>query len=442
MFCHNCGNQVPDGAKFCAYCGTPVKYELIDNEAESITVDDSKDVVSEGIVESVSEMEAFNNCEMPDEGQPMETAPIDAAPDLRENTEKKDDAKNKKGFKITNKLIFVGSLVFAIVFAFMFLTNFFASVGNIFSGIGLVFKGRVILAALFILTAILRLAFSLLCVAIAGVSMVLALKWSDNGTDAEDYYNVLSVAGILTFFIVFVRCVVMTIYCLIGHISIKGAWDRNALFNMVWLILFVGGVYGLMMLIKHKPYISSDLNVMKANISASIKNVLTKVNEVISEYKENSNNKKTVQKQVNVQPQPILATSYKGVLKTDRSLILYIVLSVLTCGIYGYYFLYKMALDVNVACEGDGETTPGLLPFIIFSFLTCGIYSFVWEYKLGDRLKNNAGRYGIMFAESGGTILMWDLFGVLLCGIGPFVAMNILIKNTNKICIAYNSVQK
>ena len=34
-------------------------------------------------------------------------------------------------------------------------------------------------------------------------------------------------------------------------------------------------------------------------------------------------------------------------LKTDRSLVSYILLSIITCGIYSYYFIYKMAYDVN-----------------------------------------------------------------------------------------------
>lgn len=42
------------------------------------------------------------------------------------------------------------------------------------------------------------------------------------------------------------------------------------------------------------------------------------------------------------------------------------------------------------------------------------------------------------FQENGTTVLMWLIFGSLICGIGPFVVMHILIKNTNKICEAYN----
>ncbi|MCR4843025.1 MAG: DUF4234 domain-containing protein [Eubacterium sp.] len=125
-------------------------------------------------------------------------------------------------------------------------------------------------------------------------------------------------------------------------------------------------------------------------------------------------------------------------LKTDRGLLAYIVLNIITCGIYGYYFIYKMAHDINIACDGDGEKTGGLVAFIVLSFLTCGIYSWYWEYKLGNRLAANADRYGMRFQENGTTILLWCLFGVLICGIGPYIAMYILIKNANAICGGYN----
>ncbi len=129
---------------------------------------------------------------------------------------------------------------------------------------------------------------------------------------------------------------------------------------------------------------------------------------------------------------------FQAPLQTDRSLWMYILLSIITCGIYSYYFIYKMAKDVNVACSGDGDNTGGLVQFLLLSLITCGIYAWVWHYKLGNRLAYNAPRYGLVFQENGTTVLMWMLFGSLLCGIGAFVAMNILIKNTNSICFAYN----
>lgn len=127
-----------------------------------------------------------------------------------------------------------------------------------------------------------------------------------------------------------------------------------------------------------------------------------------------------------------------GPLKTDRSLVIYILLSIVTCGIYGFYFLYCMARDVNIACDGDGQNTPGLAELIIFSLITFGIYGYYWYYKLVNRLQANAPRYRMEFEENGTTVLLWSLIGMLVCGIGSYVAMYILIKNTNAICEAYN----
>lgn len=127
-----------------------------------------------------------------------------------------------------------------------------------------------------------------------------------------------------------------------------------------------------------------------------------------------------------------------GPLRTDRSLAVYIILSIITLGLYSYYFIYRIAQDMNEACKGDGETTGGLATFIILSFVTCGFYSLYWEYKLGNRLANNAPRYGLSFQENGTTVLLWYLVGMFVCGIGPFVAMYIIIKNCNLLFGGYN----
>ncbi len=126
-------------------------------------------------------------------------------------------------------------------------------------------------------------------------------------------------------------------------------------------------------------------------------------------------------------------------LDQNRSLVKYILLSFVTCGIYHWIFVYYLANDVNTMCQGDGETTAGLLKYILLTLVTCGIYAIIWQYSLGNRLSKNAPRYGLTFQENGTTVLMWQLFGLLICGIGPFIAINIIIKNTNALAIKYNS---
>lgn len=127
-------------------------------------------------------------------------------------------------------------------------------------------------------------------------------------------------------------------------------------------------------------------------------------------------------------------------IQTDRGLLKYILLTIVTCGIYSYYFIYKLAEDVNEMCKEDGQKTGGLVAFIVLSFVTCGIYALYWYYQIANRLQANAPKYGLSFQESGTTVLLWYVIGAVVCGIGPFVAMHFIIKNTNAMAAAYNQM--
>ena len=125
-------------------------------------------------------------------------------------------------------------------------------------------------------------------------------------------------------------------------------------------------------------------------------------------------------------------------LKDDRSLVAYILLSIITCGIYGFYFIYSIAKDINIACDGDGEETAGLGKYLLLSIITCGIYNVYWVYKLSDRLYKNAPKYGLNISESGTTMLLWMILGYFTGGIGTYIGYYFMIHNSNLICAAYN----
>ena len=76
--------------------------------------------------------------------------------------------------------------------------------------------------------------------------------------------------------------------------------------------------------------------------------------------------------------------------------------------------------------------------YVILTIITCGIYSFYWYYCLGNRLAKNAPRYGMSFQENGTTVLLWMVIGSLVCGLGTWVATYIIIKNCNQLCAVYN----
>ncbi|GHV10663.1 hypothetical protein FACS189491_00610 [Spirochaetia bacterium] len=120
-----------------------------------------------------------------------------------------------------------------------------------------------------------------------------------------------------------------------------------------------------------------------------------------------------------------------------RGLAGLILLSIITFGIYGLYWIYKLARDVNSICDGDGKKTGGLLKYLLLGIITFGIYDFVWLYMLGDRLQDNAQKYGLSFKESGGAVLLWYLLGSIII-VGPFIAMYIIIKNTNALAEEFN----
>lgn len=125
-------------------------------------------------------------------------------------------------------------------------------------------------------------------------------------------------------------------------------------------------------------------------------------------------------------------------ISTNRGVIKYILLTILTLGIYAFWYQYKIAKDINTICAGDGKHTGGLLKFMFLGVLTLGIYIFVWYFKTANRLAENAERYGVEVPANGVIVILWKLFGFLLFGIGSLIADHIIMKSTNILAEAYN----
>ena len=119
------------------------------------------------------------------------------------------------------------------------------------------------------------------------------------------------------------------------------------------------------------------------------------------------------------------------------SLAAVILLSIITFGIYGLYWIYRLARDVNLICAGDGKKTSGLLVYFLLSLITLGIYGIVWIYMLGDRIQDNGPKYNLTIKESGGTLLLWFILGSFII-VGPFIGLHIIVKNMNALIDEYN----
>ena len=61
---------------------------------------------------------------------------------------------------------------------------------------------------------------------------------------------------------------------------------------------------------------------------------------------------------------------------TERSIALAIVFSIITCGIYGLYWLYKLSEETDLVLGTRSEASPAMV--VVFSIITCGIYNIYW----------------------------------------------------------------
>ncbi len=75
----------------------------------------------------------------------------------------------------------------------------------------------------------------------------------------------------------------------------------------------------------------------------------------------------------------------------QRNIAVCIILSIVTCGIYGIYWFICLTDDTNTVYGAPG--TSGGMAFL-FTLITCGIYSLYWMYKQGEKLEDAKARAG------------------------------------------------
>ncbi len=86
-----------------------------------------------------------------------------------------------------------------------------------------------------------------------------------------------------------------------------------------------------------------------------------------------------------------------------RGIAVCIILSIVTCGIYGLYWLACMNDDMNALVADREASTGGMV--VVLTIVTCGIYGLYWLYKMGEKLDwvkgNPAGNSNILFLVLG-----------------------------------------
>ncbi len=96
-----------------------------------------------------------------------------------------------------------------------------------------------------------------------------------------------------------------------------------------------------------------------------------------------------------------------------RDILVSIILTIVTCGIYGLYWYACIVNDINTL-YGDPNAKSGLV-VVLLTIFTCFIYGYIWAYRTGekvDQIKTNRGipagnggiLYAVLFICTGGII--------------------------------------
>lgn len=92
----------------------------------------------------------------------------------------------------------------------------------------------------------------------------------------------------------------------------------------------------------------------------------------------------------------------------ERNIVVAILLSIVTCGIYGIYWFITLTDDASRANEDPNFS--GVKAFL-FTIITCGIYGIYWNYKIGKEMYEANQKYGITASDNSILYLILSIFG-------------------------------
>ncbi len=135
----------------------------------------------------------------------------------------------------------------------------------------------------------------------------------------------------------------------------------------------------------------------------------------------------------------VSSTAPVGQLKTNKSLLKYVLLSLITFGIYGIVVMSSVSNDINVvASRYDGKKTMHycLLLFLVGP-VTFGIAYFVWYHRISNRIGGELARRGLPYSFGASDYWLWNILGAFII-VGPFVYYYKMFKAVNMINANYN----
>ncbi len=125
-------------------------------------------------------------------------------------------------------------------------------------------------------------------------------------------------------------------------------------------------------------------------------------------------------------------------LKTDRNYITFLLLNIITCGIYAIFLNSAIGEDLNIIAARDGKKTMHYcLVYFVLAPLTLGIWGLVWFHQLSERMGDELRRRGSDYNFNASTFWLWNVLGSFIF-VGPIVYTVKYIKAINLLAEDYN----
>ena len=110
-----------------------------------------------------------------------------------------------------------------------------------------------------------------------------------------------------------------------------------------------------------------------------------------------------------------------------RSIILAIIFTIITFGIYGIYWMIRINDEINQLANEPEATSGGLV--FLFTLITFGIYGIYWLYRMGQRNDRIQGDIG------GSSHILFLILGI----VGFSIIAYALLQDTVNKCLPYQN---
>lgn len=93
----------------------------------------------------------------------------------------------------------------------------------------------------------------------------------------------------------------------------------------------------------------------------------------------------------------------------ERNIAVCIILTIITCGIYGIVWFVSITDDMKYA-SGDQSLSGGMA--FLLTLVTCGIYGIYWAYKMGKASAVAKANHGLQGEDNSVLYLILQIFGL------------------------------